>query len=228
MLGEAEVQASNPYLEVPDESEADSSRASRYANMSDEDALAEVKRRGIQFAPATPPLPGVRVPIRLTAPLHGVTIRSSLPEPERENTMFDIMDARLALALHDFCRVLRQHDIVEVVHFTIYRPPVTTPDRAEPQTRHPAGMAIDVGALRKKNGQWLAIGPHWPPEIGAKSCGQGGRVLHNRRGRELLSILCEAADQRIFHYMLSPHFDGPHADHLHLEIKPGVKWFLVN
>jgi hypothetical protein len=28
--------------------------------------------------------------------------------------------------------------------------------------------------------------------------------------------------------MLSPHYDGAHADHWHLEIKPGVKWFLVN
>jgi len=28
--------------------------------------------------------------------------------------------------------------------------------------------------------------------------------------------------------MLTPHFDPAHADHLHLEIKPQVKWFLVN
>jgi hypothetical protein len=27
---------------------------------------------------------------------------------------------------------------------------------------------------------------------------------------------------------LTPHFDQAHADHLHMEIKPGVKWFLIN
>ena len=43
-----------------------------------------------------------------------------------------------------------------------------------------------------------------------------------------MSIVCEAADARIFTYMLSPHFDKAHSDHLHLEIKPQVKWFLVN
>jgi hypothetical protein len=44
----------------------------------------------------------------------------------------------------------------------------------------------------------------------------------------LVSILCETSDQRVFHYMLSPHFNDEHHDHFHLEIKPGVKWFLVN
>jgi len=224
-----QAQSSNKYLEVPPPDQAVSSPAYRYANMTNEQALAEVTRRGIRFEHATPPLPGVRLPIRLTAPLRGVTIRSSLPEPERKDTPFDIMDARLALALDDFCRILQMHDIVEVIHFTIYRPPTTVPDDPKaPQTRHPAGMAIDVGALKRSDGHWLAVGPHWSSSIGARTCGPQGRRLVGRRGRELLSILCEAGDQRIFHYMLSPHFDEPHSDHLHLEIKPGVKWFLYN
>jgi hypothetical protein len=223
------IEASNRYLELPADAEAIHSRAYRYANMADEEALAEVKRRGIAFQSATPPLPGVRTPIRLTGPLRGVTIRSTLPPEQRAKSPFDILDARLALALDDFCRILAHHDVVEIVHFTIYRPASTLlPDPNVAQTRHPGGMAIDVGALRKRNGDWLAVGPHWPAMIGAKTCGQGGRTLRDRRARELLSIVCETADQRIFHYMLSPHFDAAHADHWHLEIKPGVKWFLVN
>jgi hypothetical protein len=94
--------------------------------------------------------------------------------------------------------------------------------------RHPGGLAIDVGAMKKRDGEWLAVGPHWSAAIGAKTCGPGGRTLVNPRGRELMSIVCEASDQRIFTYMLSPHFNAAHADHLHLEVKPGVKWFLVN
>lgn len=220
--------STNQYLEVPKPAEAIATPAYRYANMTNEEAVLELRRRGIHFEPATPPLPGVRLPIRLTAPLRGVTIRSSLPEPERSNTPFDIMDARLALALDDFCKILQMHDIVEIMHFTIYRPPTTVPDPKVPQTRHPAGMAIDVGGLKRSNGRWLAVGPHWSPSIGSQTCGPTGRRLVGRYGRELLSIMCEAADQRIFHYMLSPHFDAPHSDHLHLEIKPEVKWFLYN
>ena len=58
--------------------------------------------------------------------------------------------------------------------------------------------------------------------------GAGARHLHDAKGRELQSILCEAADERLFTYMLTPHFNKAHADHMHLEVKPGVKWFLVN
>ena len=221
--------AGNKYLEIPPQEEARASRAYRYANLTNEQAKAAVEARGIRYERATPPLPGVRFPIRLKGPLHGVTIRSVLPEEERQDSPFEILDARLALALDDFCRILAAHDIVEVIHFTMYRPPTKTPqDRNGPQTRHPGGLAIDVGALRKRNGEWLAVGPHWPTSLRSKTCGAGARKLSSRKGRELMSIVCEASDQRIFHYMLTPHFDEPHGDHLHLEIKPKVVWFLVN
>ena len=223
------ARADNKYLEVPPKSEVHASRAYRYANLSDAEAQAELDARAIPYEPATPPLPGVRLPIRLTGPLQGVTIHSALPAEQRKDSPFEILDARLALVLDDFCLILAQHDVVELVHFTMYRPPTKTPkDRNGPQTRHPGGLAIDLGAVRKRNGQWLAVGPHWPPQLGAQTCGPGARKLRSPKGRELVSIVCEAADQRIFHYMLTPHFDAPHADHLHLEIKPGVEWFLVN
>jgi hypothetical protein len=225
----ASARADNKYLEVPPPAEARASRAYNYANLSNSQAQAELEARAIPYEPATPPLPGVRLPIRLSGPLHGVDIHSALPPEQRKQSPFEILDARLALALDDFCRILAAHDVVELVHFTMYRPPTVTPKHvAEPQTRHPGGLAIDLGGLRKRNGQWLAVGPHWSAALGARTCGAGARRLKNPKGRELMSIVCEANDQRIFHYMLTPHFDAPHADHLHLEIKPGVEWFLVN
>jgi hypothetical protein len=222
------AQASNKYLEIPPEEEATSSRAYHYANLSNEEVLAELARRDLPFE-RVDNAPGVRLPIRLTGRLHGVWIHSVLPPEQRKTTPFEILDGRLALALDDFCEILAAHGFVEAVHFTMYRPPYDGPaDETKEHFRHPAGMAIDLGALKKENGHWMAVGPHWPSEIGAKTCGEGGRVLLSRRGRELMSVACEAADLRIFHYMLTPHFDDPHADHLHLEIKVGVKWFLVN
>lgn len=228
-MSAAPASAANKYLEVPPEAEAVASPAYHYANMTNAQALAELEARGIPFRRATPPMPGVRLPIRLTGPLQGVTIHSVLPEAEREATPFEIMDGRLALVLDDFARILALHDIVEVVHFTIYRPSPKLPaDPNAPQTRHPGGMAIDLGAMKKKNGEWLAVGPHWTSAIGARTCGAQGRKLRTVKGRELLSIVCEARDQRLFHYMLTPYFNEPHADHWHLEIKPDTRWFLVN
>lgn len=218
----------NRYLEIPSPEEATDSRAYRYANLSNEQALQELEARGIPFT-RVDAVPGVRLPIRLTGRLHGVWIHSVLPPEERKTTPFEILDGRLALALDDFTVLLEAHGYDEVIHFTMYRPPHDRPAaRGEFLHRHPGGMAIDLGAIRKTNGQWSAVGPHWPSQIGAKTCGEGGRELRGRKGREILSLACEAADLRIFHYMLTPHFDEPHADHLHLEIKSGVKWFLVN
>jgi hypothetical protein len=224
-----DARAANRYLEVPPAEESAGSKAYRYANLGGEEAIAELDRRGVPYVPAIAPMPGVRTPVRLTGPLHGVHIHSALPEEQRAASPFEILDARLALALDDFASILEVHDVVELVHFTMYRPASATPaDPNAPQTRHPGGMAIDVGSLRKRDGRWLVVGSHWPAEIGARTCGSTGRKLKNVRGRELRSIVCEAADQRIFHYMLTPHFDAAHHDHVHLEIKPEVKWFLVN
>lgn len=225
----APARASNPFLEVPAEREALGSPAYRYANLTDVEALAELDRRRVRYQRLPAAVPGVRAPIRLSGPLRGVHIHSVLPEERRASTLYEILDARLALALFDFCLILSHHDVVEVVHFTMYRPPQKNPQHPEqPQTRHPGGLAIDLGAMRKSNGDWLSIGPHWEGSIGAKTCGAGARKLLPRRARELRSILCEANDQRLFHYMLSPHFDEAHDDHFHLEIKPGVKWFIAN
>ena len=220
--------ATNKYLEIPPVEEATASRAYRYANLTNEEVLNELERREIPFE-QNAPVPGVRLPIRLTGRLHGVWIHSVLPPEQRKTTPFEILDGRLALALDDFSEILAAHGFVEAVHFTMYRPPHDGPaEDGVHHHRHPGGMAIDLGALKKDTGHWIAVGPHWPSQIGAKTCGDGGRELKGRRGRELLSVACEAADLRIFHYMLTPHFDDPHSDHLHLEIKVGVKWFLVN
>lgn len=220
---------SNPFLEVPAEREALGSPAYRYANLGNAQAFAELDRRRIHYERVLDAVAGVRAPIRLLGPVRGVHIHSVLPERERATTPYEVLDARLALALHDFCEVLSHHDVVEVVHFTMYRPPQRKPGGGDhAQTRHPGGLAIDLGAMRKKTGEWLSVGPHWEGSIGAKTCGPGARKLLPRRARELRSVLCEANDQRLFHYMLSPHFDEAHDDHFHLEIKPGVKWFIAN
>jgi hypothetical protein len=157
-----------------------------------------------------------------------VTIHSSLPKAEWATTPFEILDARLALSLDDFAVILQNHDVVEVVHFTMYRPSDPHPEDAEGgKNRHPGGMAIDVGALKKRSGATLSVASYWPSAIGAKTCGDGARHLPTRRGRELMSILCEARDARLFSAMLTPHYNRAHHDHFHLELTPNVSWFMV-
>jgi len=215
-------------FELPPKPVAEAAPASRYAQLGRDEALAELRRRGIAFEEADGAT-GVMAPIRLAGPLHGVEIHSSLPREQRKTTPFEILDARLALALDDFAAILENHDVVELIHFTMYRPNDDvhegTPDV---RPRHPGGLAIDVGGLRKRTGALLTVEAHWPAGIGEKTCGPRARRLPARRGRELESIVCEARDLRLFHAILTPHYNHAHRDHLHLEIKADTAWFLVH
>jgi hypothetical protein len=195
--------------------------------MSNAEVERELVRRRIDFDKQGE-VSGVRFPIRLTGRLHGVWIHSVLPAKERRESPYEILDGRLALALDDFCALLSAHGFVELIHYTMYRPPALSQFKeGETMHRHPAGMAIDVGALKREDGSLFSVARDWPSDIGKKTCGDGGKDLLTRRGRELLSITCEAQDQRLFHYALTPHHDDRHKDHLHLEIKEKVRWFLV-
>ncbi|MDC0684302.1 extensin family protein [Sorangium atrum] len=446
-LGPAPASAASPFLMMPEASVAEASPAYRYANMTNEEALAELDRRKILYLKVDH-APGVRAPIRLTGRLNGVYFHSVLPPEQRVTSMFEILDARLALALDDFAAVLSRHDIDEVVHYTMYRPNVPmrggegvdgdgehghpiahakaadsavkqaeaadgaareestrqaspvepappvelgkkgaldgaskAPDEpprrlkekgaaeagpkekaaaeagptrkgaveagskekasagaapkekaaagvapkekaaaqaapkekaaaqaapkekaaseaepsaaskapgqrtrtiaarsgqakaagkvgarraarrkaveptrattsavkhrgdvalrsdaaqkprgtwAPPGTRHPAGLAIDVGALKKRDGTWISVARHFHGRIGDKTCGEGAPQPELPEARELRSIVCEAADLGIFTYVLTPNFNAAHVDHYHMEIKPGVRWFLYH
>ncbi|WP_437956708.1 extensin family protein [Sorangium sp. So ce119] len=99
---------------------------------------------------------------------------------------------------------------------------------APPGTRHPAGLAIDVGALRKRDGTWISVARHFHGRIGDRTCGEGAPQPELPEARELRSIVCEAADLGIFTYVLTPNYNAAHADHYHMEIKAGVRWFLYH
>ncbi|HVJ22279.1 MAG TPA: extensin family protein [Polyangiaceae bacterium] len=221
--------ATSRLLEVPPPSELEAAPAYRYANFSNDQAYEELDRRGILYRKEAAGPDGVRAPIRLQGPLHGVEIHSSLLPAERSTSQFEVLDARLAMALDDFCALLEREGIVELVHFTMYRPGASPAAESDAlPTRHPGGLAIDVGALRHRDGGWLDVGTHWRADVGARTCGPGAKTHTAENTRALVSLVCEAAGKHLFHYMLTPHYDRAHHDHLHLEIKPGAKWFLVN
>jgi hypothetical protein len=404
--------ALSPYLIVPEPGVAEATPAYRYANMSDAEAFDELDRRKILYTKLES-APGVRAPVRLTGRLHGVYIHSSLPPDQRVTSIFEILDARLLLALDDFAAVLERHEIDEVIHFTMYRPNVAAPAHgvndepqagkatgrarathgklstvtpakaspgkapagvapgapvkkaplrkpapslgskgmieggkgghatasgaaqkpsepeapkpavmvtqagkkapgrtaaplpkgkgsapmpaaapakpapaaaptkpasaaapakpasaaapakpapsvtaksavgakphshtvahrdpapsglhkttwAQPGTRHPAGLAIDVGLLHKKDGRWLSVARHFHGQIGNKTCGEGVRIPDNPDARELRALVCESADQGLFTYVLTPNYNAAHADHYHMEIRASVHWFLYH
>lgn len=197
--------------------------SARYASLDRPGCEAELGRRKVPFERVAEAR-GVLAPVRLTGPVSGVTFRSMLPEKQRRTSPYEIYDCRLVLALDDYARILARHDIVEVVHFSVYRPP-----RAKFEglgRRHAGGLAIDAGLFRTRSGETISVEKDFHGRIGAKTCGVPTGSLPEK-ARTLRSVVCEAADAHLFNVMLTPDYNWQHRNHFHLEVTAGVRWMFV-
>lgn len=212
-------------FESPDDST--STPAYRYARMTQDECEAELTARKIAFQRET--AKGVLAPVRLTGPLHGVTFKTNLNEAQRATTPWEIADCRLVLALDDFSQILEKHDVVEVVHYSIYRvAPKSWPDD-KIGGQHNGGLAMDAAKFTRKDGTSLDVLKMFHGKIGDKTCGDGaGPHPATADSKELRAILCEAVDAHLFNVVLTPDFNRPHRNHFHLEVMAGVHWFLVH
>lgn len=195
--------------------------ASRYAGLDRASCEAELRRRRIAFT-RVGEARGVVAPLRLAGPLSGVTFRSNLPASKSRTSPYDIYDCRLVLALDDFARVLAKHDIVEVVHLSVYRPVSKKVTLKGAGRRHGGALAIDAALFKTKDGRTLSVEKDFRPRrIGARPCPAPASAS------ELRKIACEAGDARLFNVLLTPHYNRAHHNHFHLEVTAGVRWTLV-
>lgn len=206
--------------------DAKDSPAYRYAQLSQADCESELVARKIEFA--REPVDAVLAPVRLTGALHGVVFRTDQSDKARPTSPYEIADCRLVLALDDFAEILARHDIVEVRHYSIYRPPRDWPDD-KLGAQHVGALAIDAGRFIDRDGTVLDVERDFHGKIGAKTCGDGaGPKPVTPAGQTLRAILCEAVDRHLFTVVLTPNYNRPHKNHFHLELTAGVSWFLVH
>ncbi len=202
--------------------------ATTYARMDRAACLEELERRGAAFS-EVPEARGVLAPIRLLAPMHGVTFRTALPAAQRASSPWEIADCRLALALDDLSATLAAHDVVEVVHFSMYRPPSPAWPAGKIASRHLGALAIDAAAFVKRDGKTLVVERDFHGRIGARTCGPGAAPLvATPEALELRQIVCEIADAHLFNVELTPDYNWAHRNHLHLEVTAGARWFVVH
>lgn len=203
------------------------SAAYRYTQLSQIDCEAELKKRSIGFTREI--ARGVLAPVRLTGPLRGVLFRTDLDARARATTPWEIADCRLVLSLDDFAAILARHDIVEVRHYSMYRPPAKGWPDAKRGARHNGALALDAGRFVAKDGTVLDVDKQFHGAIGAATCGpKAAPYPVTPEATALRAILCEAVDQRLFNVVLTPNYNRPHHNHFHLELTEGVKWFLVH
>ncbi len=200
--------------------------AYHYARLSQAECEAELASRHIDFVRET--ATAVDEPVRLTGPLHGVVFRTDLADKVRPTSPYEIADCRLVLALDDFAEILSRHDIVEVRHYSIYRPPRSWPED-KPGAQHVGALAIDAGRFIDQTGAVLDVDRDFHGAIGARTCGDGaGPRPATSAALTLRAILCEAAERRLFQVILTPDYNRPHKNHFHLEVTAGVTWFLLH
>lgn len=213
----------NPRVEHP--AEAANSPAARYAELTPEVCLAELTARGVPFS--SEPNQDIAAAVRLTGPIRGVEFRSGAPAAERAVSPYELADCRLVLALDDYATILARHDVVTVIHYSMFRPPRARDRRS---SKHHAALAIDIGRLIRRDGTALSVLDDFSGRIGARpTCGPGARPRRDTaNAREIRAILCEAIDERLFHIALTPNYNRPHRNHYHLELNPGARWFLTH
>jgi len=202
--------------------------ARRYAILDRSACEAQLTQRAVPFV-RVEEARGVLAPVRLTGPIHGVSFHTGLAPAKRASSPWEILDCRLALALDDFALELSKHDIVDVLHFCIYRPPAETWPVDRIASRHPGALAIDAATFTKRDGTKLDVQRDFHGHIGAVTCGSGaGPSPATDEALELRQIVCDAAEAKLFNVALTPDYNWAHRNHFHLEVAAGVKWFMVH
>jgi hypothetical protein len=127
------------------------------------------------------------------------------------------------LALDDLATVAGDRGIRSIVYNSIYRR-----GWGRQGHRHPAGVAIDVVGFVKKDGQLLDVLDDFEGNgVGSKTCGDGAPEAPAGKAKELRDLVCALHKDHVFNLILSPHYDRRHKNHLHLEVRRGIKWFLT-
>jgi hypothetical protein len=212
---------------------ADSSVASRAARLTESECLRELARLQIKFDKAGPS-PGVLIPVRLLGPISGVAYRTDFPDKQRSKVPFEVFDCRLVVALSAWSETLVAHGISEVRIFSAWRPPSASFPAGKIATAHPGALATDIRVFKRgkrgeREGESLDVEADFHGQIGSIACGKGARPPEpdTPRARELRTIYCAAVEAHLFHLLLSPNHDRAHRNHFHVEVRPAVRWFIV-
>ncbi|HSO37260.1 MAG TPA: extensin family protein [Labilithrix sp.] len=213
---------------VPASASGATAPASRYAALDRSSCEAELGKRSIAYE-RVGEARGVIAPLRLKGPIAGVDFHSMLPAAQRKTSPYEIYDCRLVLALDDWARVLARHDVVEVVHYSVYRPPSAKAVLTGPGRRHTGALAIDAAIFKTRDGRTISVEKDFHGRIGSKPCGVGAASATGLPAPAvtLRQLVCEAADAQLFNVMLTPDYNWPHRNHFHLEVTAGARWTFV-
>jgi hypothetical protein len=156
--------------------------------------------------------------MRLAAPLRGVSIMMAGTNKIGTSSPQDILDCRLALALDDFAGVLSPRGIVRVDHMSLYRSGAKVAGKGTP-SQHAYGFAIDIGSLRRADGQVFSVQRDWATQRGSSPC--PGPAFEPGAPAALRDVVCSALREGAFNTYITPNHNADHDNHFHFDVIPG-------
>ncbi len=169
----AAVALGNIYAIEP--ANVEDSRAYKYARLDDEACFASLDSRGFAYK-RVDATKGIAAPIRLAGPIHGVTFKLTYRGPGRttDDDKSAVEHPRLSprcLAIDDLAALLEKHDVVQAEYLSMYRAQAL--GLVGPGVRHPAGRAIDLATVTRKDGTTFNVAFDFHGRgVGAKTCGE--------------------------------------------------------
>ncbi len=188
---------------------------------------------GLEFTPSAPVAdtpdggtPGacsIPDPLRLSSPVGGINYCYDAGDQPGENCQNGAMFMACALAekIQGLSRVLAEFNVVEVGHIGTYNCRAIRSGGVVSQ--HGLGRALDLRWFRTSDGGFYDIETHW--EYQAVNSGWTGADLARTRndfdteeGFFLYQLTLAIHRSNLFGYVLTPHFDASHYNHLHIDL----------
>lgn len=121
------------------------------------------------------------------------------------------VSCELASALHELGDILKQYDIVEVLHIGTFNcRKISGKDKL---SQHSYGRAIDIWGFVDRTGERYVLEDHWEHDTDTPQ---------SHKARVLYDIAQQMHQQKIFHNILTPNYNAGHDNHFHVDLEPGA------
>lgn len=162
----------------------------------------------------------VKIPVRLNSAVAGVTYRHT-----GRSKKFSIMDCRLVVSLLALSPILREMNITEVHHMRAYSHGARVGGRGRISGHHYA-LALDISRLIKSNDEDYQVYRDWKDRRkNVKPCEV--KDTGSSKQKKLRTMICKAAKQQLYNWVITPHYNKAHHDHFHVELRDGEYGVLV-
>ena len=156
----------------------------------------------------------VTYPVQLLSPVSGITYRHT-----GRSKKHSIMDCRLVVALIGMGSVLQNHNVESIEHMRTF----TQGARVGGNGRisgHNYALAIDVSEITTSDGKKYNVYKDWKDRrYRVEPC--KAQQDDDQKQAFLRKVICDIANQDIFHWIFTPHYNKAHYDHFHIEIRNG-------